>query len=99
MPDADYIADLQKAIADAYRCQSKHVQSIPVDDSAGEHVVVEVFELLGCSEALWCYAWKSAKEGGPTFLVLQIPPVISPRSAVASVLRTGTQSDDVAGSD
>ena len=71
-------------------CDSKHVESKPVHEVfQGKTVwqgIVEVFDLIRHPKAKRCYGW-SHREGksdkGERFVtVLEIPPVVSPETAV-----------------
>ena len=91
----DYIQTLQEAVRKAHGCDSKHVESVPVEESfQGKTIwkgIVEVFKLIGHATAKLCYAWGHAEKNTGKEVrivtVLGIPPVDSPRKAVqASIL-------------
>jgi hypothetical protein len=91
----DYIARLQVAVSQLHNCGATFVKTVPVHEVFRGQTVwqgeVEVFDLTGHPKAKRAYAW-SHREGkddqGERFVaVLEIPPVISPRTAVqASIL-------------
>ncbi|SRR6266576_4637747 len=78
---------LQEAIKETRRCDSKHVESVPVvEQSEGQTAwegTVEVFDLIGHPQAKRAYAW-SYRDGDKikSVTILEIPPVDSPQSAV-----------------
>ena len=86
----DYIARLQKAIADLHGANSKHVESVPVQEVfRGQTLwkgIVEVFSLTDHPKAKRAYAWsymEGAKNETEQFVaVLELPPVDSPQAAV-----------------
>jgi hypothetical protein len=82
-----YLAHLQKAIKAVHGCDSKHVKSVPVRETFQGRTVwegdVEVFTLVGHPQASRCYAWAYDHEKGSNAIaVLELPPVISPLTAV-----------------
>ncbi len=86
---------LRDAVQAEHHCMAAHVQSVPVIEKPGDRTlwqgVVEVFTLMGHPKAKRCYAWFSAdKDDGPTTIVLEIPPVDSPRAAVKAAFEGGT---------
>jgi hypothetical protein len=90
-----YLTSLQFVIRDLHGCGSKHVKTVPVHEVFRGQTVwqgeVEVFDLVGHPKAKRAYAW-SHREGqndeGERFVaVLELPPVISPVTAVrASIM-------------
>jgi hypothetical protein len=78
---------LQKAIKETRRCDSKHVESVPVGEQFEGQTAwkgtVEVFDLIGHPQATRAYAW-SYRDGDKikSVTILEIPPVDSPQSAV-----------------
>jgi hypothetical protein len=86
----DYIQTLREAIRKAYGCDSKRVESVPVEETfRGKTVwkgIVDVFKLIGHATAKLRYAWGHAeKETGNEVrivTVLGVPPVNSLRKAV-----------------
>jgi hypothetical protein len=91
----DYLARLQTAVQHLHNCAAVHRKTVPVHEVfQGETVWkgdVEVYDLTGHSKAKRAYAW-SHREGkddqGERFVaVLEIPPVVSPITAVrASII-------------
>ena len=86
----DYIRTLKEAIRTGHGCDSRHIESVPIlEMHLGQTVwsgTVEVFELIGHSDATFCYAWGHAvRDTGNEVrivTVLRLPPVFSPRTAV-----------------
>jgi hypothetical protein len=78
---------LQEAIKETRRCDSKHVESVPVveqfEGQTAWEGTVEVFDLIGHPQAKRAYAW-SYRDGDKikSVTILEIPPVDSPQSAV-----------------
>jgi hypothetical protein len=86
----DYLARLQVAIEHLHDCGANYRETVPVEEVFEGRTIwkgeVEVFDLYGHDKAKVCYGW-SHREGrddkGERFVtVLQIPPVISPETAV-----------------
>jgi hypothetical protein len=85
-----YIEAIQDAIRKIHGCESRHIESVPVNEQFGGQTiwqgVVEVFELINHSKAKTCYAWghhtdtKDVKSRYVT--VLGILPIDSPIAAV-----------------
>jgi hypothetical protein len=87
MIDAKYLAALIKAFRDLHGCQAIHVETVPVIETWQGKTVwegeVEVFELNGHPKASKGYAWAYDKaKGSEIVAVLELPPVISPKTAV-----------------
>ena len=91
----NYIETLQEAICKAHGCESGHVESVPIVETFRGKTVwkgtVEVFALTGHATAKRCYAWGHAvRDTGNDVrfvTVLEVPPVVSPLTAVrASIL-------------
>lgn len=94
-PDDIYIARLQNAIRELNHCESKYVETVTVSESfqcfqkdtlwEGE---VAVFEIYGHPQAQRAYAWSYPATNKHTgcVVVLEIPPVSSPRTAVQAAL-------------
>jgi len=52
---------------------------------------VEVFDLVGHTKAQRCYAWAyDVETGSRTVAVLELPPVISPITAVRAAIAAGS---------
>jgi hypothetical protein len=85
--DKTDVKRLQKAIKETRRCDSKHVESVPVveqfEGQTAWQGTVEVFDLIGHPQATRAYAW-SYRDGDKikSVTILEIPPVDSPQSAV-----------------
>ncbi|HTB63340.1 MAG TPA: hypothetical protein VK737_07095 [Opitutales bacterium] len=87
MTRPQYIAHLQKAIKAVYGADSTHVETVAVRETFKSKTVwegdVEVFDLTGHAKAKRAYAWAyDVKTGSNTIAVLELPPVISPLTAV-----------------
>jgi hypothetical protein len=87
MIDPKYLAALIKAFRDLHDCQAIHVETVPVIEHWQGKTVwegeVEVFELNGHPKASKGYAWAYDKaKGSEIVAVLELPPVISPKTAV-----------------
>jgi hypothetical protein len=91
----DYLARVQVAVSQLHDCGATYVKTVPVHEVFQGKTVwqgeVEVFDLTGHTKAKRAYAW-SHREGendeGERFVaVLEIPPVVSPITAVrASIM-------------
>jgi hypothetical protein len=91
----DYIARLQVAVEQLHGCGAIYRETVPVHEVFRGQTVwqgeVEVFDLTGHPKAKRAYGW-SHREGpnyeGERFVaVLEIPPVVSPITAVrASIM-------------
>jgi len=85
-----YIVTLQKVIRNLHGCDSTHVATVPVHEVYQGQTVwraeVEVFDLKGHAKAKRCYAWSHLDKPDDSeerfVAVLEIPPVVSPESAV-----------------
>ena len=92
-PDVVYIARLQNAIRQLNHCESKYVESVTVAESflsfqkntlwEGD---VAVFQIYGHPQAKRAYAWSYGSANKQTVVVLEIPPVTSPRTAVQAAI-------------
>lgn len=97
---SEYIQRLQMVIHHLHKLDSKHVESVPVDEVwQGQMIwrgVVEVFTVTGHAKATHCYAWshRTGKndEGGRIVAVLGLPPVDSPQSAVKVAIASEVKS-------
>lgn len=99
----EYIERLQMVIHQLHGCDSKYVETVPIHEIFRGDTVwkgeVEVFNITGHPKAKRCYAW-SHREGkddlGERFVaVLEIPPVISPETAVkASIVADSKSKQD-----
>jgi len=81
-------------IRQLHGCDSTHVKTVPVHEVFRGKTVwqgeVEVFNVTGHAKAKRCYVW-SHREGpndtGERFVaVLEIPPVVSPQTAVKAAI-------------
>ncbi len=77
----------KNAIRVMHGCESLHVESVPVKEEFEGRTAwegsVEVFDLIDCQKAKRAYAWLFQDGGKDNFIVvLEIPPVDSPQSAV-----------------
>jgi len=91
MIDAEYEAALVKGFRDLHGCDAKHVETVPVIERFQGKTVwegeVEVFALSGHPKATKGYAWAYDKaKGSEIVAVLELPPVISPRTAVQAAI-------------
>ena len=93
-----YLIHLAKAIKATHGCDSKHVEQVPVCEAYQGKVLwegnVEVFDLIGHPKAKRCYAWAyDVETGSRTLAVLELPPVISPLTAVRAAIAAGTRAE------
>jgi hypothetical protein len=97
-----YIELLRKAFQDLHGCQSKHLGSVPVHEVFRGKTVwegdVEVFALIGHPKAKRGYAWShptgEQNKDEQIIAVLEIPPVISPRTAVQAAIISRSKKPD-----
>ena len=90
----DYLGELRAKIRLLHGCEATHRQTVPVKEVFRGNMVwngeVEVFGVTGHTKTKHCYAWGSANERHPDRLdvvaVLEIPPVISPETAVKAAI-------------
>ena len=91
----DYIERLQNAIRKSNHCESKYIETVTVSESfqSFQHDTnwqgdVAVFEICGHPQAQRAYAWSCApiKEEMRYVVVLEIPPVNSPQTAVQAAI-------------
>jgi hypothetical protein len=86
----DYIARLQTAVQHLHNCGAIHRSTVPVQEVFKGKTIweghVEVFDLNGHPKAKRAYAWShldGKDDSDERFVaVLEIPPVISPETAV-----------------
>ena len=91
MIDPKYEAALVKGFKDLHGCEAKHIETVPVIESFQGKTVwegeVEVFALSGHHKASRGYAWAYDKATGSEIVaVLELPPVISPKTAVQAAI-------------
>lgn len=101
MANKDYIARLQLTIEHLHNCGAVWRESVPVSEVFQGKTIwrgdVEVFDLHGHPKAKRAYGWshpEGADNKGERFVtVLEIPPVVSPETAVkvsiVSDIKTG----------
>jgi hypothetical protein len=81
----EYIERLQMVIHQLHKCDSTHVESVPVQEVFQGKTLwqgnVEVFDLRGHPKAKRCYGWTHG-EPEEFITILELPPVDSPQSAV-----------------
>ena len=94
-PPDDYLVRLQNAIRRLNGCESKYVETVTVSQpflSFRYNTVwqgdVAVFEVYGHPKAQRAYAWSSMadNEEAKYVVVLEIPPVSSPQTAVQAAM-------------
>jgi hypothetical protein len=87
----EYLEALKKTVQQRHDRQAEHMQSVPVKEVFEGKTVwngsVEIFTLRN-AKAKRCYAWGQPKEGGGWEIttVLEIPPVVSPHTAVKAAI-------------
>jgi len=90
----DYLDRLQLALQQSHNCGAVHIKSVRMHEvfpGQGSWVGdVEVFELNGHPEAKRAYSWCHSEGRGDQIerfvAVLEIPPVVSPATAVRASL-------------
>jgi hypothetical protein len=86
----NYLLRAKSAIEDMHKCSTFYLRTQLVDETVGGKTVwigdVEIFALIGHPKAKHCYAWSrrdgNTGEGERFVAVLEIPPVVSPTTAV-----------------
>jgi hypothetical protein len=86
----DYLDELKAKIRLLHGCEATHRQTVPVKEVFQGKTIwdgeVEVFDITSHAKAKRCYAWGYPDEKQPAKLdvvtVLEIPPVVSPETAV-----------------
>jgi hypothetical protein len=83
----EYEQALKKAFLDLHHCAARWIETVPVIETFQGKTVwegeVEVFDLVGHPKASRGYAWAYDKaKGSEIVAVLELPPVISPKTAV-----------------
>ena len=91
MMDLKYQEALRKAFLDLHGCKCLHLETVPVIERWQGKTVwegeVEVFELIDHPKATKGYAWAYDKaKGSEIVAVLELPPVISPQTAVQAAI-------------
>jgi len=108
MSDKARLAKLAKAFTDLHGCEAKHLKTVPVIERwhgktawEGE---VEVFDLIGHPATDRGYAWACDNKGkeSEVVAVLELPPVMSPHTAVkvamvglAKIKKKGSRTGDL----
>jgi hypothetical protein len=96
----DYLARLQVTVSQLHNCGAVWRETVPVHEVFRGQTVwqgeVEVFDLTGHPKAKRCYGWSHRDgkndEGERFVTVLEIPPVVSPLTAVrVSIVADGKQ--------
>jgi hypothetical protein len=90
----DYLARVQVAVSQVHHCGATYSKTVPVHEVIRGKTVwygaVEVFELIGHPKARRVYAWTHRErpdDPAERFVtVLEIPPVVSPETAVRASL-------------
>lgn len=90
----DYLGELKAKIKLLHGCEATYRQTVPVKEAFPGNMVwdgkVEVFDIIGNAQTRHCYAWGSANQRNPDRLdvvaVLEIPPIISPETAVKAAV-------------
>jgi hypothetical protein len=96
--DPKEITKLKDAIRAMHGCESLHVESVAVKEvlegQTAWETKVEVFDLVGHGQAKRAYAW-NYRDGDQNkrFVVLEIPPVDSPESAVKVAIASKARSN------
>ena len=79
---------IQSAIQKMSGRESAHLQTVPVKETYAGRLIwegnVEVFSLLGEGASRRCYVWADGTDGNKITVVLEVPPVVSPVTAVRS---------------
>ena len=98
MQDPKEITKLKDAIRATHGCESLHVESVVVKEVFEGQTAwegkIEVFDFVGHRQVKRVYAG-SHREGdqNKTFVVLEIPPVDSPESAVKVAIASKARSN------
>ena len=93
---SERIENLRTAIETMHHCNAIHERSVPVVEMFGKKTVwqgvVESFALAGHPKANRCYAWSYQDKSETQYVnVLEIPPVVSPQTAVRAAIVSGSQ--------
>jgi hypothetical protein len=91
MIDKNYEMALRRAFAKLHGCEAQYAETVPVVERYKGKTVwegdVEVFYLAGHPKASKGYAWAYDKaKGSEIVAVLELPPVISPKTAVQAAI-------------
>jgi hypothetical protein len=90
------IENLRTAIETMHGCKATHERSSVVVERFKKQTVwegvVESFALTGHPKAKRAYAWSYQDNGETQYVnVLEIPPVVSPKTAVQAAIVSGNQ--------
>jgi hypothetical protein len=95
----DYIAEIQAAFLKLHGCDATYLETVPVvEEFQGQTIWqgdVEVFELEGHPKAIRGYGWSHVTgehdQGRRYFMILELPPVDSPQTAVKAAIMSEIQ--------
>jgi hypothetical protein len=102
MSDPAGIPALRTAIRRLHGCESQHVATVYVHEKYDGETVwrgdIEVFDLVGHAESPRAYVWSEAKAHRKRrfFVVLHVPPVTSPATAIHASVLSGAKRRGVA---
>jgi hypothetical protein len=90
----DYLDELKAKIRLLHGCEATHFETVNVTEVFQDKIIwtgnVEVFYLAHHPKAKRCYAWGYPNDKQPKKLdvvtVLEIPPVVSPETAVKAAI-------------
>lgn len=90
----DYIAEIQAAFLRLHGCDATYIETVPVHEEFQGQTVwqgdVEVFDLEGHPKATRGYGWGHVTgqndEARRYVVVLELPPVTSPETAVRAAI-------------
>jgi len=91
---SDYIEEIQAVFLKLHGCTAKHIESVPVVEKYQDQIAwqgnVETFELTGHPKANTGYGWghyvDEEGESRRYVTVLEIPPIVSPQTAVKAAI-------------
>ncbi len=90
MIDAKYEAALAKAFSDLHGCEARHVETVPVIERFQGKTVwegeVEVLISLATQRRPGVTHGLNKAKGSEVVAVLELPPVISPKTAVQAAI-------------
>jgi len=93
---SELIENLRTAIETMHLCKAKHERSewvvVELDSKVVWEGVVESFTLTGHTQAKRCYAWSYQNKVETQYVnMLEIPPGLSPHTAVKTAIVSGYQ--------